>query len=119
MMLSAGVHTGTRNSDSGMEEYIWRRRRDGLHILNIGKTWEKIMLAARVIVAIENPEDVVAISALSFHRASGRRALRDRSRRSLARARRRRHQPRTQSSFARRLRARRPPSERRRRRARS
>ncbi|KAL7549502.1 hypothetical protein ACHAWF_012769 [Thalassiosira exigua] len=63
MMLSAGVHTGTRNSDSGMEEYIWRRRKDGLHILNIGKTWEKITLAARVIVAIENPEDVVAISA--------------------------------------------------------
>lgn len=63
MMLSAGVHTGTRNSDSAMEEYIWRRRRDGLHVLNIGKTWEKIMLAARVIVAIENPEDVVAISA--------------------------------------------------------
>lgn len=63
MMLSAGVHTGTRNSDHGMEEYIWRRRKDGLHILNIGKTWEKIMLAARVIVAIENPEDVVAISA--------------------------------------------------------
>mmetsp|Transcript_17531 Transcript_17531/g.37953 ORF Transcript_17531/g.37953 Transcript_17531/m.37953 type:complete len:284 (+) Transcript_17531:68-919(+) len=63
MMLSAGVHTGTRNSDSGMEDYIWRRRKDGLHILNIGKTWEKIMLAARVIVAIENPEDVVAISA--------------------------------------------------------
>ncbi|KAL3798875.1 hypothetical protein ACHAW5_004115 [Stephanodiscus triporus] len=63
MMLSAGVHTGTRNSDSGMTEYIWRRRKDGLHVLNIGKTWEKIMLAARVIVAIENPEDVVAISA--------------------------------------------------------
>eukprot|EP00584_Thalassiosira_punctigera_P025567 CAMPEP_0172553910 /NCGR_PEP_ID=MMETSP1067-20121228/52381_1 /TAXON_ID=265564 ORGANISM="Thalassiosira punctigera, Strain Tpunct2005C2" /NCGR_SAMPLE_ID=MMETSP1067 /ASSEMBLY_ACC=CAM_ASM_000444 /LENGTH=287 /DNA_ID=CAMNT_0013342185 /DNA_START=74 /DNA_END=937 /DNA_ORIENTATION=- len=63
MMLSARVQDGTRNSDSGMEEYIWRRRKDGLHILNIGKTWEKIMLAARVIVAIENPEDVVAISA--------------------------------------------------------
>jgi len=63
MMLSAGVHTGTRNSEHAMEEYIWRRRKDGLHILNIGKTWEKIMLAARVIVAIENPEDVVAISA--------------------------------------------------------
>jgi len=63
MMLSAGVHTGTRNSDSGMEDYIWRRKKDGIHVLNIGKTWEKIMLAARVIVAIENPEDVVAISA--------------------------------------------------------
>lgn len=66
MMLSAGVHTGTRNSDSSMQEYIWRRRNDGVHILNIGKTWEKIVLAARVIVAIENPEDVIAISARPY-----------------------------------------------------
>jgi len=66
MMLSAGVHTGTRNSDSMMAEYIWRRRNDGVHILNIGKTWEKLMLAARVIVSIENPEDVIAISARPY-----------------------------------------------------
>ncbi|GKY93864.1 hypothetical protein MPSEU_000353300 [Mayamaea pseudoterrestris] len=66
MMLSAGVHTGTRNSDSQMEEYIWRRRSDGVHILNIGKTWEKLILAARVIVSIENPEDVIAISARPY-----------------------------------------------------
>jgi small subunit ribosomal protein SAe len=66
MMLSAGVHTGTRNSDSAMQEYIWRRRNDGVHILNIGKTWEKLVLAARVIVAIENPEDVIAISARPY-----------------------------------------------------
>jgi small subunit ribosomal protein SAe len=63
MMLSAGVHTGTRNSEHAMTDYIWRRRNDGVHILNIGKTWEKLMLAARVIVAIENPADVIAISA--------------------------------------------------------
>jgi small subunit ribosomal protein SAe len=66
MMLSAGVHTGTRNSDDSMKEYIWRRRNDGVHILNIGKTWEKLILAARVIVAIENPEDVIAISARPY-----------------------------------------------------
>lgn len=66
MMLSAGVHTGTRNSDSQMVDYIWRRRNDGVHILNIGKTWEKLMLAARAIVAIENPEDVIAISARPY-----------------------------------------------------
>jgi len=66
MMLSAGVHTGTRNSDSSMQEYIWRRRNDGVHILNIGKTWEKLILAARVIVAIESPEDVIAISARPY-----------------------------------------------------
>lgn len=66
MMLSAGVHTGTRNSDSNMAEYIWRRRNDGVHILNIGKTWEKLVLAARVIVAIENPADVICISARPY-----------------------------------------------------
>ena len=66
MMLSAGVHTGTRNSDSAMQDYIWRRRNDGVHILNIGKTWEKMVLAARVIAAIENPEDVIAISARPY-----------------------------------------------------
>jgi len=66
MMLSANVHTGTRNSDSMMTDYIWRRRNDGIHILNIGKTWEKLVLAARIIVSIENPEDVIAISARPY-----------------------------------------------------
>jgi len=66
MMLSANVHTGTKNSDDSMTEYIWRRSQNGIHILNIGKTWEKLMLAARVICAIENPEDVIAISARPY-----------------------------------------------------
>lgn len=66
MMLSAGVHTGTKNSDDSMVEYIWRRRNDGIHILNIGKTWEKLILAARIIVSIENPADVIAISARPY-----------------------------------------------------
>merc|ERR1719353_2062971 len=54
-MLAAQVHIGTQNSDFMMAEYIWRRRQDGIHIINIGQTWEKLMLAARIIVAIENP----------------------------------------------------------------
>jgi len=66
MMLSAQVHIGTQNSDDSMNEYNWRRRNDGIYILNIGKTWEKIMLAARVIVAIENPADVIAICARPY-----------------------------------------------------
>jgi len=66
MMLSAGVHTGTKNSDSAMRDYIWRRCQSGIHILNIGKTWEKCMLAARIITAIEKPEDVIAISARPY-----------------------------------------------------
>ena len=70
-MLAAQCHIGTRNSDHMMEEYIWRRRQDGVHIINIGKTWEKLMLAARVLTAIENPQDVIAISARPY----GQRAV--------------------------------------------
>merc|ERR1712032_1096982 len=35
---------------------------DGIHIINLGKTWEKIMVAARIIVAIENPQDILVAS---------------------------------------------------------
>jgi small subunit ribosomal protein SAe len=70
-MLAAEVHIGTMNAYKRMTEYIWKRRTDGVHILNLGKTWEKIVLAARIITAIENPQDVVAISARTY----GQRAV--------------------------------------------
>lgn len=34
----------------------------GIYIINLKKTWEKLLLAARAIVAIENPADVCVIS---------------------------------------------------------
>lgn len=70
-MLTAEVHKGTTNSDSKMVDYIWKRRNDGLHILNLQKTWEKLVMAARIIVSIENPQDVVVISARPY----GQRAV--------------------------------------------
>lgn len=42
----------------------------GIHIINIGKTWEKLVFAARIIAAIKNPNDVCVISARPYdHRA--------------------------------------------------
>ena len=38
----------------------------GVHIINIKRTWEKLLLAARVIVSIENPADVCVISARPY-----------------------------------------------------
>jgi small subunit ribosomal protein SAe len=70
-LLAAQVHIGTQNSDFMMAEYIWRRNAQGVHIINVGKTWEKLMLAARIVVAIENPVDVIAISARPY----GQRAV--------------------------------------------
>ena len=70
--------------------YVWKRRADGesdeavasrrgreltllfsgINIINVGKTWSKIVLAARMIAAIENPNDVCVISARPYgHRA--------------------------------------------------
>lgn len=34
----------------------------GVYIINLKRTWEKLLLAARAIVAIENPADVCVIS---------------------------------------------------------
>jgi small subunit ribosomal protein SAe len=72
MMLAAKVHLGTRNVDHNMQRYVWKRRDiDGLYLINLGKTWEKLMLAARIIVAIDNPADVVVVSARPY----GQRAV--------------------------------------------
>lgn len=65
------MHIGCNNADSQMRPYIWRRRNDGIHILNIGETYQKVLLAARIICAIENPQDVIAISARPY----GQRAV--------------------------------------------
>merc|ERR1711970_1164533 len=66
-MLACHVHLGTKNCDHQMEKYTYKRRQmDGVYIFDLSKTWEKLMLAARVIVAIENPGDVCVIAARPF-----------------------------------------------------
>ncbi|CAA7041189.1 unnamed protein product [Microthlaspi erraticum] len=71
MMLSADVHLGTKNCDYQMERYVFKQRNDGIYIINLGKTWEKLQMAARVIVAIENPKDIIVQSARPY----GQRAV--------------------------------------------
>eukprot|EP01121_Diplochlamys_sp_Union-15-3_P007762 TRINITY_DN19_c0_g1_i3.p1 TRINITY_DN19_c0_g1~~TRINITY_DN19_c0_g1_i3.p1 ORF type:complete len:296 (-),score=78.26 TRINITY_DN19_c0_g1_i3:75-962(-) len=63
MMLACGVHLGARNLDPSMRRYVFKRRaEDGVHIIDLRKTWEKLLLAARIIVAVENPKDVCVIA---------------------------------------------------------
>jgi ribosomal protein S2 len=47
-----------------MAPYIYKRNNEGIHIINVAKTWEKLMIAARIIAAIPNPKDVL-VSPLS------------------------------------------------------
>ena len=57
-MLAATTHIGSDNSEKTMEQYIFKKKNDGINIINLKKTWEKILLAARAIAAVENPADV-------------------------------------------------------------
>jgi len=65
-MLAANVHIGTKNLDPQMARYSFKRRADGVYVMNLASFWEKLTLAARIIVAIENPADVCVISARPF-----------------------------------------------------
>jgi small subunit ribosomal protein SAe len=69
-MIAAEVHIGTKIANDQMKDYIWVRRQDNVHVLNIGKTWDKIQLAARVIASVDNPSDVCAISARPYGQRS-------------------------------------------------
>jgi len=61
-MLVCKTHLGTRNCDYRMKRYVFRRTVDGIHIIHLGKTWEKVMVAARILVAVENPADIMVAS---------------------------------------------------------
>jgi small subunit ribosomal protein SAe len=62
LMLAARVHIGTTNCSKRMKTYIYTRGKDGVHCINIAKTWEKLMIAARIVAAVENPKDVLVVS---------------------------------------------------------
>jgi len=70
-LLVAQSHVGAENVDSRMQRYVWKKRVDGQHIINLQYTWDKIVFAARIIAAIENPKDVAVISARDW----GQRAV--------------------------------------------
>lgn len=69
--LGCSTHLGAQNVDFQMEQYVFKRKPDGVYIINLRRTWEKLLLAARAIAAIENPADVCVISARPY----GQRAV--------------------------------------------
>merc|ERR1711973_968709 len=60
-MLVADVHIGETILNYQMSNYVFKRSKAGNHIIRLDKTWEKILLAARAIAAIDVHSDVFAI----------------------------------------------------------
>merc|ERR1711936_81463 len=65
-MLAATTHIGSDNSETTMEKYIFKKKTDGINIINLKKTWEKLVLAARAIAAVENPQDVFVVASRPY-----------------------------------------------------
>lgn len=61
VFLEAGVHIGTKIRTSDMREFIFKRRDDGLYILDLRKSSEKLMQAAKVISKFK-PEEVTVVA---------------------------------------------------------
>ncbi|MBC7100461.1 30S ribosomal protein S2 [Methanothermobacter tenebrarum] len=63
--LAAGLHIGTQQKTVDMEKYIYRVRSDGLYVLDIRKTNDRIIAAAKFLAKYE-PDDILAVSTRQY-----------------------------------------------------
>jgi small subunit ribosomal protein S2 len=61
VFLEAGVHIGTKIRTNDMRNFIFKRRDDGLYILDLRKSAERLMIAAKLIAKYP-PEDVAIVA---------------------------------------------------------
>jgi small subunit ribosomal protein S2 len=63
--MTSGVHIGTRQKTADMKDYIYKVRNDGLYIIDINKTDNKINIAAKFISKF-NPENILVVSVRQY-----------------------------------------------------
>jgi len=67
-LLSAGIHIGTRMKTRDMNPFIYRVRSDGLFVLDVKKTDERIRVAAKFLARFE-PSKIAAVAARLYGRS--------------------------------------------------
>jgi small subunit ribosomal protein S2 len=63
--LAAGVHIGTQQKTKDMEKFIFKVRADGLYVLDIQATDERIRIAAKLLNRYE-PGKILAVSSRQY-----------------------------------------------------
>jgi len=63
--LSSGVHIGTRQKTGAMASFIYRVRPDGLYVLDVRKTDERIRLVGKFLARFE-PKKIIVVSARQY-----------------------------------------------------
>ena len=66
--LAAGLHIGTQQKTKDMEKYIYRVRADGLHVLEVQSSKDKIIVAAKLLSKYE-PDDILVVSTRQYGQA--------------------------------------------------
>jgi small subunit ribosomal protein S2 len=66
-LLSAGIHIGTRMKTLDMEPFIYRVRPDGLFVLDVKKTDDRIRTTAKFLSRYEHSKVAVAATRLYAH----------------------------------------------------
>ncbi len=66
-LLSAGIHIGTRMKTKDVGPFVYRVRPDGLFVLDIQKTDERIRIAAKFLARFE-PSKIAAVAARLYAR---------------------------------------------------
>jgi small subunit ribosomal protein S2 len=59
--LAAGVHIGTQQKTQDMRKFIYRVRQDGLYVLDVRKTDERLRVAGKFLARFD-PESILAVS---------------------------------------------------------
>ncbi|MBO4797933.1 MAG: 30S ribosomal protein S2 [Candidatus Methanomethylophilaceae archaeon] len=63
--LTSGVHIGTQQKSADMKEFIYKVRQDGLYVLDVKKTDERIRAAA-AFLARYDPRRILVVSARQY-----------------------------------------------------
>lgn len=63
--LTSGVHIGTQQKSADMKEFIYKVRQDGLYVLDVSKTDERIR-AASAFLSRYDPRRILVVSARQY-----------------------------------------------------
>ena len=70
--LAAGLHIGTQQKTHDMEKYIFRVRSDGLYVLDVHKTDERLKYVAKFLAQYE-PDDILVVATRQYGQAPVRK----------------------------------------------
>jgi len=71
-LLSAGIHIGTRMKTNDMEQFIYRVRPDGLFVLDVKKTDDRIRVVAKFLARFEPAKISATATRLYAHEPVGK-----------------------------------------------